>query len=559
MIRTNDKGPKATLLVAGPALLTQWASEIQQHTDLGLRVIRYGARNRIDSTHANSVLGQHDLILTTYTEIMRSYPQNKPPIELQTAEEKDAWWKKTYQENRGVLHQIFFKRVVLDEAQAIKNYQGRISIACRALMASHKWALSGTPILNSLTELYPYFKFLNVPHTGSYKIFKENYCGNGQGPNAERLLVRLSQFMIRRTHADRMFNAPILKLPQATQITYWCEFNFVERSIYNIVHQRFASNINMMSRSDTLSSSYSSVLVMLLRLRQLTGHVLMLQFVMRDLLKREDIEKIKDIVREQAATTHVGQGRQILLIRKQLEAYELEEKRKAAAKAARRLAAEEKAKAAARASGQRYVEPDLDEQDSEDDMDDAPVEVPHDDGEEIGARYGRERNKSGKSFGKSYDFNPFLNSLTVGEHWRAKKEQAKCGECGERPKNPWLTACGHLLCDACYEEVLSTAAEQGRPNCTCKACGTTFAASHRLEDEDDNVGPSCGTRNRAARRKKKEKERLDREDIADDWLNLGGNDVLPSAKTTAIKSQILNWRLENPNAKIIIYTQFLAM
>lgn len=52
---------------------------------------------------------------------------------------------------------------------------------------------------------------------------------------------------------------------------------------------------------------------------------------------------------------------------------------------------------------------------------------------------------------------------------------------------------------------------------------------------------------------------MDREDVADDWLSLGGPEVLPSAKTLAIKSQILNWIAETPNVKIIIYTQFLAM
>ena len=128
-------------------------------------------------------------------------------------------------------------------------------------MARHKWALSGTPILNSLTELYAYFKFLSVPHTGSFKIFKHNYCDTGDTENTERLLVRLSQFMIRRTHADEMFGAPILKLPPAEQTTYWCEFNSVERCIYDIVHSRFTKRINVWAKKGTLESSYSNVLV----------------------------------------------------------------------------------------------------------------------------------------------------------------------------------------------------------------------------------------------------------------------------------------------------------
>ncbi|KAF3039514.1 hypothetical protein E8E12_004791 [Didymella heteroderae] len=556
MIRTKDSGPKTTLLVASPALLNQWAAEIKQHTELGLRTMQYGSGKRIDSSHAIQMMNSHDIILTSYTEVMKSYPKNEPPIECQTAEQKIEWWKETYSRQRGVLHQMHFKRIVLDEAQAIKNHKSRTSVACRGLIATHKWALSGTPILNGLDELYPYFKFLNVPHTGSLKIFKNNYCGNGDGENAERLLVRLSQFMIRRTHADRMFNAPILKLPQANESTYWCEFNSVERCIYIIVHQRFAARINMWSQKGTLDRAYNNVLVMLLRLRQLTAHILMLQFVMGDLLEREDIERIKEVVREQAASSNIRQGRTILSIRKQLEAYELREKRKAAIKAAKRAAAEEAAK-----NGAEYVEPESDDDDGEDD---APVQVPQDgeaEAEEVTVHRGVERNKSGKAFGKSYNFKPYVNSLTAGESWEKKKERAKCGECGKRPYKPWKTACGHLICsEPCYEEVINAAAEEGKAHGTCKACGQTFYACTPCdEEEDDDVPTTRGTRSRAAAREKKRKERFDREDIAGDWLSLGGEEVLPSAKTIAVKAQVLNWIRENPSVKIIIYTQFLAM
>jgi SNF2 family DNA or RNA helicase len=260
----NDKGPKTTLLVASPALLAQWKSEIELHTDASkvkTRIMRYGAGTRLDSTNAYEILAGHDVVLTTYTEIMKSYPKNEPPIECQTAQQKIEWWKEVFRTQRGPLHRMMFLRIVLDEAQAIKNHMSRTSIACRALMARHKWALSGTPILNSLTELYPYFKFLDVPHTGSFKIFKNNYCDSKDAENTERLLVRLSQFMIRRTHADKMFGAPILKLPQADQTTYWCEFNSVERAIYDIVRVRFAKCINMWAQNGILDKSYSNALV----------------------------------------------------------------------------------------------------------------------------------------------------------------------------------------------------------------------------------------------------------------------------------------------------------
>lgn len=128
-------------------------------------------------------------------------------------------------------------------------------------MATHRWALSGTPILNSLEELYPYFKFLNVPFTGSLKVFKHNYADSKNAENIERLLVRLSTFMIRRTHSDKIFDTPILKLPQATQHTHWCDFNMVERGIYEIVRQRFAMLINSSTKKVGLAGSYNNILV----------------------------------------------------------------------------------------------------------------------------------------------------------------------------------------------------------------------------------------------------------------------------------------------------------
>lgn len=536
--------PRTTLLVASPALLTQWDKEIQEHTNCGLSVLRYGAGTRLQSNDTSNILSGIDIILTTYGEIMKSYPKNEPPIECQTAQQKIEWWKEVYDKERGVLHRTMFLRIVLDEAQAIKNHQARTSIACRALMAHHKWALSGTPILNSLTELYPYFKFLEVPHTGSFKIFKNNYCDVKDAENTERLLVRLSTFMIRRTHADKMFNAPILKLPQASQKTFWGEFNPVERCIYDIVHQRFTARINMLSERNELERSYSNALVMLLRLRQLTAHVLMLQFVMKDLLEQEDIERIKEVAKIQAADKNTGQGRTIIAIRKQLDKHAMDEKKKAATKAA--LASEE-----------NEILPDGDD-------DAVRLDELEDIQESSQSTQGKHacNGGSGMSFGKSFNFKPFLSSLKKGDSWEKAKRRATCSFCGERPYDPWISSCGHLICAApCLEQSDLEAAEHGETRSVCKTCGTIPTHVQPCEiDEDESVDTVAqGTRAKAAQKKARQRERRGREDISEDWLSLGGADILPSAKTIAIKAQILNWRQENPNVKIIVYTQFLAM
>lgn len=242
---TKSRDRRTTLLVASPALLDQWEKEIQLHTDCGLHIQKHTSGLHVSTNNPEQwPFGVVDILLTTYQEVMRSYPRTNPPIACQTAEEKISWWKKEWEEKRGILHRVHFLRIVLDEAQAIKNHMSRTSIACRALMGEHRWALSGTPILNNLEELYPYFKFLNVPWTGSFRVFKNNYCNSSDETVTNRLLVRLGQFMIRRTHGDQMFGTPILKLPRADQQTHWCTFNPIERRIYDIVEKRFAMRIN---------------------------------------------------------------------------------------------------------------------------------------------------------------------------------------------------------------------------------------------------------------------------------------------------------------------------
>jgi hypothetical protein len=68
--------------------------------------MKYTSGSRIDSNFAEQILKSHDIILTTYTEIMKSYPKNEPPISCQTAEQKIAWWKETYESLRGPLHRM---------------------------------------------------------------------------------------------------------------------------------------------------------------------------------------------------------------------------------------------------------------------------------------------------------------------------------------------------------------------------------------------------------------------------------------------------------------------
>ena len=148
----NPEEPKCTLIVCSPALIQQWEREIETHADPNVfQVINrfYGSESsKTRRKGAEYQMESADILFTTYGEVVRSYPKRTLPKDIKATDAKLKWWENEWNVNRGFLHRAHFYRVVLDEAQVIKNHKSHTSIACRALMARHRWAISGTPIQN---------------------------------------------------------------------------------------------------------------------------------------------------------------------------------------------------------------------------------------------------------------------------------------------------------------------------------------------------------------------------------------------------------------------------
>jgi SNF2 family DNA or RNA helicase len=270
---------RTTLIVASAALVSQWRQEIadkvcttkEDKHGIG-RVKEYHASAQIRGNQEIEELEDCDIVLTTYTQVQKSYPKAEPPEEYTDSKQKDAWWDKYYEEHKGVLHRIKWHRVVLDEAQAIKNHKSLTSMACRALEGKHHWAMSGTPILNRIEEFYSIFKFIREPHTGTLALFRSNFCSPNDPNGLEKLDVFLRKFMIRRTHLDKFFNARLLDLPTPNRKVMWLDFNDIERSVYEIVKSRFVTRINSFSKAGDFDKKYKYVtlprpLLFCLRLR----------------------------------------------------------------------------------------------------------------------------------------------------------------------------------------------------------------------------------------------------------------------------------------------------
>ncbi|KAM7217733.1 P-loop containing nucleoside triphosphate hydrolase protein, partial [Rhypophila decipiens] len=139
-------GIGATLVVVTSVqVLHVWETEIAKHVkDNTLRTCRFHGRNRPTSADH---LRNFDIVLTTYSTLAA-----------------DA-------KNRGVMHEVDWYRIVLDEAHWIRNQGSRQFKAAVSLKSIRRWCLTGTPIQNSLNDLNSLLGFLHFEPFSSPKIF----------------------------------------------------------------------------------------------------------------------------------------------------------------------------------------------------------------------------------------------------------------------------------------------------------------------------------------------------------------------------------------------------
>ncbi|KAF2723789.1 hypothetical protein K431DRAFT_218858 [Polychaeton citri CBS 116435] len=524
--RPRDKEvPKTTLVVASPALIRQWKEEIIKHcrtrqesvNGVG-RTLTYRSKDfkHLGLDEAEKAIRKSDIVLTTYQEIIKSYPKAPIPPELVTAGQKDKWWQEHFIKNRDALHRVRFHRIVLDEAQAIKNHTGLTSMACRSVNAAHHWAISGTPIMNTIKEFYPYFKFIKEPHTGTFKIFKENFCSPDDPDGTIKLNVFLGKFMIRRTHVDRLFDARLLDLPKPTEETVEVEFNETERQIYEIIRNRFVQRIKCIAESsDPNTKKCNHVWTMVLRLRQVCSHLLLAQDTLTDILEREDFERLSRLMlfdqQEQEE-----QGLTTMLRLKELFTHTALDNLK-----------RQETELGQCTSHQLSAVPSnfIDIAEAED--------------------------RVGNMHGLKFNFDRIIQDLVKSKNFDEICERSRCACCRQNPHNPHVTSCYHIYCFDCLEHMQHKAARRGHDDARCLQCGEHFDDSQPCQDFESIIGKRKDSSDQIDEGKSG-KANLAR------WVNMPGH-VLPSAKTIALKMRVLQWLEEDPECKIIVYSQFLDM
>ena len=173
------KSKTPSLIVMPRSLLSNWQNEIDKFNP-NLSYYRYHGTDR-DAKE----LTKHNIILTTYAIVRNDIEK---------------------------LKEVKFDTIILDESQNIKNLDSKISKAVMLLEGEHKFALSGTPIENSLFELYSLFRFINAGMFSTIREFKKDYAEPIQGESNEDvarvLRAKISPFLLRRLKDDVLTELP---------------------------------------------------------------------------------------------------------------------------------------------------------------------------------------------------------------------------------------------------------------------------------------------------------------------------------------------------------------
>ncbi|HLW37313.1 MAG TPA: SNF2-related protein [Candidatus Eremiobacteraceae bacterium] len=169
------------------------------------------------------------------------------------------------------LDKLNFRTIVLDEAQQIKNPQAKISQVIKGIRADQRLALTGTPIENSVLDLWSIVDFVMPGLLGNESHFRNAFetpiMRDGDVEKQQRLARRVQPFMIRRLKAQVAAD-----LPSRTEQTIECEMTASQKKAYRETVLRARRDILREVDERGIARAQLSILAALTKLRQICCH-----------------------------------------------------------------------------------------------------------------------------------------------------------------------------------------------------------------------------------------------------------------------------------------------
>ncbi|CAD6571524.1 MAG: hypothetical protein ASARMPRED_004625 [Alectoria sarmentosa] len=235
--RSTDRKCKTTLIVAPVALLKQW-----------------------ERTLASELKRREDVLMKK-----RANPN----------------WRPTGREDSLPLlgDECKWYRVILDEAQWIKNKSTKQAQAVSQLQALTRFCMTGTPMMNNVSELYSLIHFLRIRPYCEPENFRRDFTtplksssDSAKSRAMRKLQALLKAILLRRTKKSQIDGKSILDLPERTTEQSHAIFSDDELAFYKALETHTQLTFNKYLKANTVGRNYSNILVLLLRLRQACCH-----------------------------------------------------------------------------------------------------------------------------------------------------------------------------------------------------------------------------------------------------------------------------------------------
>ncbi|MBQ6007850.1 MAG: SNF2 helicase associated domain-containing protein [Kiritimatiellae bacterium] len=239
---------KPALVVCPTSLVQNWNAEAEKFTPWMKRLVVSGP----DRAEVFARIPEVDLVITSYALLQRDL--------------EDAYLDKT------------FSVIVLDEAQHIKNRTTRNAKSAKRLAGVQKLVLTGTPVENSVADVWSIFDFLLPDYLGGYDSFSARVeqpiaCGGAEGQAAqERLRHKLHPFILRR-----LKKTVAKDLPDKIVKVAYCPMTPDQQSWYNRLLAEAKGKIGDMVKAKGFAKSKFEILALLMRLRQVACHLELLK------------------------------------------------------------------------------------------------------------------------------------------------------------------------------------------------------------------------------------------------------------------------------------------
>ncbi|MGB8702864.1 MAG: DEAD/DEAH box helicase [Thermosynechococcaceae cyanobacterium] len=231
-----------TLLIAPTSVVGNWRREIEKFAPHISAIVHHGTERAKDTKEFQAMAQQNQVVITSFTLIRKDLK---------------------------LIESVAWHRIVLDEAQNIKNPKAEQTKSILKLSAPHRLALTGTPVENRLLDLWSIFNFLNPGYLGKEAQFRKNFeipiQQNNDALRSATLKKLVEPFILRRVKTDQSI---IKDLPDKVEQKLYCNLTKEQASLYEAVVKQITGELD---EAEGIQRK-GLILATLLKLKQICNH-----------------------------------------------------------------------------------------------------------------------------------------------------------------------------------------------------------------------------------------------------------------------------------------------